>query len=180
MLQLADLVFLSKPELRDRRIRLMRHAFRGGKDDIQKVQKWTKNRVVLDPAGPEAEGLPSARDILNRVRFNPRLVELVSAEQGDAVLRTDDLLLTFAATGGRSAEYLGAFDVRGTLEWEDFYERYAEHLEEPPAAAVAKGMTGRLVKGLGYNSLPAPGKVQFDLRPRQDVLPGLQRRLIVE
>jgi hypothetical protein len=193
----SDTYSTTKNSNSKRRIRLMRHAFRGGRDDLKKCAEWTGVRLTpgqADPTNRNGAGLPTARAVLNAVRFEPKLVELISAEQGPkghGLLKPGDLLLVFGATGGRSAEYLGAFDVGssdpsidgnsdGTLSWKRFQERYSRWLVDPPQSARDAGLEGKLVRGLGYNAVTRENDCFYDLHPNPHILTGLERRLIVE
>ncbi len=169
------------------RIRLMRHAFRGHKAQLGKLAEWTDGRAKLTVEDAYPEGGPrkvSARQVLDAVRFDPKLVEIVTAEQGRPYLQTGDLVLVFGATGGKSAEFLAAFEVRGDLTWPQFQDRYETWLTRPPESAFRGGLTRThwLVRGLGYNALPSSSNQAFryDLTRRDDVLPGFARRLIVD
>ena len=59
----------------------MCHSFRGGQQSIAKIKQWTKGEVVLTEvlAKDDLRKLPSGKEVLNRVRFDTRLAELVSA-----------------------------------------------------------------------------------------------------
>lgn len=167
------------------RIRLMRHAFRGYKTQLRKLRDWTNKTLSVEEAYPD--GGPrkvSARQVLDAVRFDPTLVEIVTAEQGSALLNRGDLVLVFGATGGKSAEFLAAFEVEGELSWASFRQRYASFLTDPPKEALDAGFPDdrRLVRGMGYNALPSKSDLayRYDLKRRDDVLPGYARRLIVE
>lgn len=169
-----------------RRICLMRHAFRGHKEQLAKVEKWTGVRLSLDEAYPvesrDTIGTPSARQVLNAVRLDRRLTRLASADQGKpGFLGQGDLVLAFAATGGKDAEFLAAFEVRGTLSVADSHETYRDLLLPPPESARKAGLADCwLARGAGYNLLPRPSIQLFDLVDREDILEGYERRLLVE
>jgi len=179
---------------RFKRVRLMRHSFRDHKAQLVKLKDWVKElerRPTVEEAYPEdGPAQVSAQTVLNAVRFNPRLAEIVSAEQGSDILDEGDLVLVFASTGGKTAEFLGAYAVREAapgrkhLDWGEFRARYGDLLRSAPAAMYALGLSQStmLVEGMGYNSLPSGGTggCLYNLERREDVLQGLERRLIVE
>jgi hypothetical protein len=175
----------SRKKLRQPRIRLMRHAFRGCRSQLDNVRKWTKALgLTVDIAYPKGMKRPSAGEVLNAVRFDERLARLVSAEQGEDCLVAGDLILAFAATGGKSAEFLAAFRVKGRYpNWQGFRDEYADLLVEPPTSAQPL-LPGRwLVRQLGYNALPSDEKevgFYYQLERCSEVLAGLERRLVVK
>ena len=168
------------------RIRLMRHAFRGHKAQLEKLEKWTQGVRLTEaqaypPASRPTLGTPSAKDVLNAVRLNRRLARLVSSDQSDGLLHTGDLILAFAATGGPSAEFLAAFEVADPVDWATYFQDYHDLLQRPPLSARSAGLqTTWLASGLGYNALPTEGPRLNHLIDRPDVLEGLERRLVVE
>jgi len=171
---------------RPSRIRLMRHAFRGHKAQLKKVAKWTNVSLTEEQAYPESHasliGRPTAADVLNAVRLDRRLARLVSADQDDdGTIQKGDLLLVFGATGGKSAEFLAAFEVMGKTSWSSFRADYEDILVPAPDTAREAGLSGLwLGRGLGYNSLPRQDRQMFELRDRPDILGGYERRLVIE
>jgi hypothetical protein len=174
------------------RVHLMRHAFRGHKEQLRKLRDWIRglDRIpTVEEAYPTAgPGKVSAAQVLNAVRFNPTLAEIVTSEQGsDIGFEGGDLVLVFAATGGKTAEYLAAYEVdreKPRMDWAEYTERYGALLRPAPSTMHALGFPSgaMLVEGMGYNSLPSGGDggVLYNLKRRADVLAGLERRLIVE
>ena len=178
---------------RFRRVHLMRHSFRDAKAQLRKLRDWANLERVptVEEAYPsDRPAAVSAAKVLNSVRFNPVLAELVTAEQGSDNLDVGDLVLVFASTGGKTAEYLGAYEVqeaapdRKHMTWGDFESRYGDVLRDPSPALYALGFPeeSKVVEGMGYNSLPSGGTggYLYNLKRRSEVLEGLERRLIVE
>ena len=186
-LTLEKLLTLSPPRLSSgkppKRVRLMRHAFRGYKEQLKKLVKWGGPSLTLEQAYPEKGPIArsSAADVLNAVRMNERLAQLVTAEQGSDCLKEGDLVLVFGATGGKSAEYLAAFEVvQEEQDWEVFRRSYEDVLIAPPESAVAAGLKQHMLAiGAGYNILPHPKGTNYELRRLPDVLRGLERRMVV-
>jgi hypothetical protein len=169
-------------------IHLMRHRFRGHREQLATFQRWTGIALTEEQAynqdDPDPVSKSTAREVLNAVRFQPRFTELVSSEQEEGILAVGDTVLAFASTGGFSAEYLAAFDVVTSspeYTWAEYQARYADLLRDPPASALEAfdGHQIRLVRRLGYNSCPSPKGALYHLRHNESVLTGLERRLIV-
>ena len=119
-LTLEALLAIAPPKIggkAPKRIRLMRHAFRGHKEQLKKVNDWTKGRANLtyEQAYPretrDTLGTPTAREVLNAVRLDRTLARLVSAEQGEA-----GILDMFQTEGDRIAAGFAGRLVDGAFD----------------------------------------------------------------
>ena len=164
------------PEILSKRVALMRHSF---EDDVAAL-----NEAGLDPT-QFREFSKSAEQKLIDLRMSPQLVEAFTSEQESDCLtvggKLAEYVLVFAGTEGLTAEYLGAFRIKGRMaDFEAWSARYKEHIREVPTALhQAVPSPGCLYEGLGVSS-SAPGHVFYDLETAEGVLPGLAGRLVVQ
>lgn len=166
-------------EALSKRIAVMRHSFR---DDRTKLA----DKGIDVERDPLPDDLRSAEEKLVALRLNDGLPETFTAEQSRDKLAVGgeraEMVLTFAKSGARNAEFLGAYEVGSELiSYEEWKGRYREFIREVPEPLdeLFDSEQGRLIEGLGVSATPRPKFNFYDLERADDVLDGLEGRLVI-
>jgi hypothetical protein len=174
MLTLEKLIKIDAPELLNPniKIKLMRHRFR---DDFE----YLKKEGLAIPDGSDGRfQILRGEDKLNAIRVDPMLAEIACAEQGDDVLGDANITLAFAATGSKTAEFIGAFRIVGKMDYQKFLIRYEGYCQKAPER-YSPPMHEVMIRQMGFSSQPRPTSHFYDLE-RINVLEELERRLIIQ
>jgi len=153
-----ELINLIDPHFLDgKRFKLMRHQFQ---DDIKilKSNGFTESEIN----SLEFSSLTTNQKLAS-IRTDHMLAEISCAEQGKPQLDDTDLVFAFAATQGGSAEFIGVFSVRGTLNQKDFFRKYTSYLTNSHALIEDRWAVKKYVTKLGYSKWPKSGNFFYKL-----------------
>jgi len=92
-----------------------------------------------------------------------------------------DIVLTFAKSGDKNAEFLGAYEVApDQTTYEQWKRTYNDSTRQVPASLHRfVDEEASLIEGLGMSTTPNPDYNFYNLKPSPEVLGGLESRLVI-
>lgn len=146
MLTLQDLL-QHYPEFQNKQIKLVRHSLQSDKAIVAERGVAESDRAgLLNLEGHEK---------LRRLRMDLELLRTFSSEYAKGLLDGFDVVMIFASTGKKSAEFLGAFSVLGTQTCQEWVAENQSRVRDIPLVLKNADVAVHLhMPELGYSAQP--------------------------
>ena len=173
-----DSIEVIKNLIKERKIKLMRHQF---DDDIsiltKKPNKYSDQEIrdknlIINVLSKEAK--------LSAIRSDVKLAEITCAEQENDVLKDTDIVFAFAASTGKFAEFIGAFNITGKSDLDNFKKKYSSYLSDLPEELEEKWKFKQFVTKLGYSKYPRENSHYYNMKLSDHPINLYKNRVVIE